>query len=159
MSDAGDEPGENEGADTRGTEPGTSGPESGADRPGSSADPDEETGGSNAARGGVGRLNQYFDALAGERRRYVLYYLSRHGAASVDELARYVVAREAGRSPDSLTEGATGRVASELYHKHLPRLADYGLVEFDPRSEHVRFREPTRTFSTLLWLSRLVEGE
>ncbi|WP_137283396.1 DUF7344 domain-containing protein [Halorussus salinisoli] len=109
--------------------------------------------------GRLPQLNQYFDALANERRRYALYYLSRHGTASEEELARHVVARETGRSPSALSEAEYERAISDLHHKHLPRLADYGLVEFDPRSRMVRFREPTRTLATLLWLSQLVEGE
>lgn len=171
MSDAGDERGTNEsdgrpdesdeGANESDDGTGRAGPEESSAKPGSeeSSPGDEKAGGADSASGSVGRLSQYFDALAAERRRYVLYYLSQRGTASVDELTRYVVARETGRSPDSLSKQASEPVASELYHKHLPRLADYGLVEFDPRSKHARFREPTRTFSTLLWLSRLVEGE
>lgn len=108
--------------------------------------------------GGVEQLSRYFDALADERRRHALYYLRQHGTASLDELARHAVVRETGHPPDERSDDEYERVKSELHHKHLPRLADYGLVEFDPRSEQVRYREPTRLFSTLVWLSRLLEG-
>ncbi|MFC7080902.1 DUF7344 domain-containing protein [Halorussus caseinilyticus] len=144
MSDAGagSDPDENDGDEPGAGGPGTSGPEAGG-----------------PTSGGLPRLDQYFDALSNERRRYALYYLSREEVANEDELARYVAARERGRSPSALSESAYERVRSDLHHKHLPRLADYGLVEFDPRSRVVRFRNPTRTLATLLWLSQLVEGE
>lgn len=116
-------------------------------------------GGRSRTNGGLPRLDRYFDALVDRRRRYALYYLRRHGSASVEELARHVAARETGRPAADLSTDEYEQVQSSLYHNHLPRLADYGLAEFDPRSEMVRFGEPPRTFATLLWLSELAEDE
>lgn len=126
---------------------------------GDESDSDRTDGGARAPDGGMGRLSQYFRALSDDRRRLALYYLSQQGSADLDELARHVAGREAERPPESLAEQEYERAASELYHEHLPLLSDVGLVEFDPRSKHARFREPTRTFASLLWLSRLIEGE
>lgn len=114
--------------------------------------------GADGLAGALPRLNQYFDALSNERRRYLLYYLQGRATASVDDLARAVVARETARPPGSLAEDDYANAMSELHHKHLPRLVDYGLVEYDPRSRQVRFRESNRTFAALLWLSQLLEG-
>jgi DNA-binding transcriptional ArsR family regulator len=135
----------------------------GTDRPDGSDPDDEPDAGSPATRrrsdGGLPALDRYFDALSDRRRRYALYELQRSGSVSEEELARRIAARETGRPADDLAAEDYRRVQSDLHHDHLPRLADYGLVAFDPRSEAVRYEDPPRTFAVLLWLSYLVEGE
>lgn len=43
-----------------------------------------------------------------------------------------------GRVPSR--ERITGEnIAAELHHHHLPKLADAGVIEFDPRSGHFRY--------------------
>lgn len=107
--------------------------------------------------GAFSQLDYYFDALSDQRRRYALYYLSQRDSANVDELARQVTAWEMGRLPATLTAKTYEPTRVELQHNHLPRLADYGLVEFDSRTNEVRFREPTRAFMALLRVSQLIE--
>lgn len=53
-------------------------------------------------------------------------------AISVETLAAELVDRDVG----SLTERSEARL--ELYHVHLPAMADVGAIEFDPRSGMVR---------------------
>lgn len=111
------------------------------------------------ANGGELRLDRYFDALAGSRRRCVLYYLNRHGSANVDELARQVTARETGLSEEDLPEEDYESVRRELHHKHLPKLADCGLIEYDLRSGDTRFHDPPLPFAVLLRISEFIEGQ
>lgn len=91
-------------------------------------------------RGGTreGSLDRLFKLLANERRRRILFYLDgKEGdVASIVELIDYVVVHEA-ESVDDLT---SDEVAIALYHKHLPKLADAGLIEYDARSRTVRYR-------------------
>ena len=83
-------------------------------------------------------MNQLFDVLADERRRRLLCYLHRKDGdvASLVELIDYLVVQEA----DSVADLDTDDVAISLAHKHLPKLADVGLVEYDARSRTVRYR-------------------
>ncbi|WP_254279926.1 DUF7344 domain-containing protein [Haloarcula marina] len=81
-------------------------------------------------------LDTLHRCLANKRRRMILYYLHRteDGVASLDDFVDYIVSQEANSSaPDST------RVAIALYHKHLPMLADCGLIDFDRRTETARY--------------------
>ena len=75
--------------------------------------------------------------LANERRRTVIASLRDMEAetASLDDLVDHVVEQETNSpAPDRET------VAIELYHRHLPMLADHGLVDFDERTKTVSHR-------------------
>lgn len=69
-------------------------------------------------------LNVVLDLLADRRRRYVLYHLREEEETSVDDIADSI-ARWEDRSGQPVRQ----RVETELHHKHLPRLAETGVVE------------------------------
>ena len=85
-------------------------------------------------RSAIPSFDVLFDALSNAHRRYVVAQLSRHdGELRVDELAERLAAWEAERGEPA----APDRVASMLHHVHLPKLADIGLVEYDPEAATV----------------------
>lgn len=80
------------------------------------------------------RLDAQLSALASTECRYVLYYFQ-HGAddaASISELAEFVAANVGAESRE--------RVAIRLHHRALPRLADAGALDYEPREGRVRYR-------------------
>jgi DNA-binding transcriptional ArsR family regulator len=78
--------------------------------------------------------SEVFDALGEPRRRRVLYALSdQSGPTDVQTLAEVLAEREEGRADP----GRIQRVHLTLVHNHLPRLAEAGLVEYDPDGETV----------------------
>jgi DNA-binding transcriptional ArsR family regulator len=81
-------------------------------------------------------LDELFEVLADGHRRHALAYLADtdDGVAAFSELIEHVADDSAGGSTDK------ERVAVGLHHSHLPKLADASLVEYDPRSEVVRYR-------------------
>jgi DNA-binding transcriptional ArsR family regulator len=81
-------------------------------------------------------LNALFEALADVQRRQVLAYLDAmdDDVAAYSDLIEHVADDSAGESTDH------ERVAVRLHHHHLPKLADVGVVEYDARSETVRYR-------------------
>ena len=82
-------------------------------------------------------LDLIFELLSNQRRRYLLYYLSEHETGSVDEIVEYVLTKEAGKE-DRHT------VTISIYHDHIPKLVDAGLLEYDKRSKTVRYwRQPS----------------
>lgn len=71
---------------------------------------------------------EYYDVLRHPRRIRLLAVLgSRPGRLSLAELASAIVEREG----DASTERARREVRVSLVHNHLPRLSEYGLVEWD----------------------------
>ena len=81
-------------------------------------------------------LDQLFEVLADGKRRQLLAYLveTDDDVAAFSELIEHVADDSDGESSDN------ERIAVGLHHTHLPKLADADLVEYDPRSEVVRYR-------------------
>ena len=107
--------------------------------------------------GGVSRLDRYLRTLADEQRRHLLYYLSDNPVTTADELARQVAARGTDRSPSEVPEEECDRMRAKLHHEHLPRLRDYGVVDYDERSRDVRLVDQSQVLSMLLQFCRFVE--
>ena len=71
---------------------------------------------------------EIFPLLAEQRRRLVLHYLSRRvGSVRLADLAEQVARWEGSPTDDNVE-----RVRTNLYHNHLPRLVDWGLIRVDP---------------------------
>lgn len=76
------------------------------------------------------------EILASERRRLVLQVIDDGPTTvSMDDLAEAVAARESPSSPD---HDAIEHVRISLHHKHLPMLADAGVLEYDGETRQVR---------------------
>lgn len=74
-----------------------------------------------------------FDLLSDRRRRYALHYLSEQvGAVELSDLAEQVALCEGDPSTDRFERVCTG-----LFHSHLPRMEDAGVVQYDPTRETV----------------------
>lgn len=83
-------------------------------------------------RGQDRSLTDLYDALANDRRRTTLATLTEvESPVEGETLARYVA--EAEQEPeDGIPEETVERIHATLYHVHLPRLAETGLVTYDP---------------------------
>lgn len=83
--------------------------------------------------GGSLSLDEVFELLADQRRRYVLYTLRDVDHIELEELAENVVARE---NDVPLEEASPERVNSlvvALHHRVLPKLREARLVDYDAR--------------------------
>jgi len=89
-------------------------------------------------------LDAVFECLSEQRRREVIAELRVRGSASLRELVDAVA--HTGDRPE--------RVELELHHRHLPKLADAGLVEYDPQDRVV---EPTDRTAAVDAAARSVE--
>lgn len=106
---------------------------------------DEDTWMESPFRSGAVAVDDAFRVLADRRRRLVVTsLLVSVGGVPVDELVEDVMVH-ADILADDPADART-RLATELYHVHLPKLADAGFVEWDRERELVT---PTAHLSAL----------
>ena len=70
-----------------------------------------------------------YAALSNERRSHALSVLASETPMDVRALAEAVAAREADR--EMVSDEYVKRIHISLYHVHLPKLADLGVIEYD----------------------------
>lgn len=81
-------------------------------------------------------LDALFEVLADRERRCILECLEEND----DDIAAFSDLIERVADSEDPTDAERERIAVSLHHTHLPKLADADLVEYDTRSETVRYR-------------------
>ncbi|WP_247001802.1 DUF7344 domain-containing protein [Halosolutus gelatinilyticus] len=112
-----------------------------------------------ATEGERSRVDELFDALSHRRRRLVLYYLKANEQTTLDELADWVATIEARPNGSEATAEQREAAAIDLFHIHLPKLADLKVIEYDRRSGDARYRDPPETVDQLLRAAAVMEFE
>lgn len=74
--------------------------------------------------------NQMFRALSEQRRRSTLRILQRHRKANLSGIAKEIARMESDGSSSDVPSDAVTAVRIDLYHRHLPILAEAGLVQY-----------------------------
>jgi DNA-binding transcriptional ArsR family regulator len=77
-------------------------------------------------------VSALYAALSHPFRRIVLYRLREREPRSVEELAESVAACATSQRDDAGAPSGEEAVCQRLYHVHLLKLADLGLVTYDP---------------------------
>lgn len=78
------------------------------------------------------QLSLVADALGSIRRRAILSVLiSRDEPVDLDRLVDATWQRETGAEGDALDDAERDRVRTSLYHVHLPKLSELGIVQYD----------------------------
>lgn len=73
-----------------------------------------------------------FSILAHPVRRYVLYYLAELEApVTFDRLATRVAAWQTDSDPETVNSDTLDQIRTVLYHVHLPKLAEVGVITYD----------------------------
>ena len=82
-------------------------------------------------------LDELFEVLANGHRRRLLGYFddTDDDVGAFSDLVEHVADES-----DAVSNDDRERVAVNLHHNHVPKLEDANLVEYDPRSETVRYR-------------------
>ncbi len=126
-----------------------------AESPNSFASPtDTRTPGQRPARLSTDTVHRI---LSSERRRHLLSYLIDwpDDTTSVDEVVDHIT-QEERPTPGPISHRE--RVAIDLHHVHLPKLADAGVIEHDPVAETIRYEAP-EGLATLLAATDEFEAE
>ncbi|MFC4440449.1 MULTISPECIES: DUF7344 domain-containing protein [Natrialbaceae] len=83
-----------------------------------------------------------FGILADERQQYALYYLTDHGGTAIlEKIAKHLAAWENRTTVELATAEMSNRVYAGLHHADLPKLEDYGFIEFDRETGTVTLTE------------------
>lgn len=100
-----------------------------------------------------------FDALRNPRRQFALAYLQQQDRpVTLTELARKLTAWEVGVSLSEIEEDRVEQVQVSLHQTHLPKLANFGLVEYtDDDRRSVRATERIHTLEADMNLDALVK--
>lgn len=82
-----------------------------------------------------------FHILADKHRRYVLYYLNQTSddVIHLEELVEQVATWHPDVSEEADADDQYQRVVIELHHKHLPALAETGIIDYDARSNTIKY--------------------
>ena len=103
-------------------------------------------------------LDEVFELLDRERRRYALYHLAEaEGPVRVEELAEQVAAWEHGTSTDGVPEEAFEDVTLTLVHQHLPKAARAEFVEYDREENVVRLSGSPAEFDVVLSVAKAID--
>lgn len=96
-------------------------------------------------------LDEVFAALGHPRRRYLVYTLANGGSeAMLPELATKIAAWERDIPTGEVSAEDRKRVHASLYHSHVPKLADLGVIEYHEGEDIlVRARNTTQVEAVL----------
>ena len=86
-------------------------------------------------------LDHVYEALGHPRRRYLCYTLLEDEEWTLDELATKIAAWEGDVSEHAVADRQRQQAYVSLYHAHVPKLADDGIISFDPATETIRAAE------------------
>lgn len=94
------------------------------------------------------RFDACLQLVADRRRRRVIQHLRREadGTTSIDELVDQLYRRSA---TDTDRRVDREQFTIQLYHAHLPTLAEHGVVEYDPDRGTVQYRSDEQTEAVL----------
>lgn len=109
------------------------------------------------ADGGRDPIDRILLALSEPRCRYLLYFLDERGDAYIEDVARFIAACERDCDPSESPEDHVEQVKRDLYHVHLPKLADNNIIDYDRRSGAMCFQNPPPNLSSFLELASEVE--
>lgn len=82
--------------------------------------------------------DRFYRALASSHRRRLLYFLLENEASTIDELASVLSGWEITPTGTMQTPKDRAKIRLQLSHNHLPRLAETGLIAYDPDSGTVQ---------------------
>lgn len=99
-----------------------------------------------------------FTTLADPLRRYVLYTLSQQETSvGFETLATRVAAWSKDCSSDAIDGATIETVRAELYHVHLPKLTDIGVITYQDNPGEIDLTGDTEALQPFLEVARQVE--
>ena len=95
-------------------------------------------------------IEPVYEALGHPRRRYLCYTLLENTEWSMTDLATKIAAWENDVPEHAVTEDQREEVYVSLYHAHVPKLVDEGVITFDESTERITTAEHAEQVLTAL---------
>ena len=95
-------------------------------------------------------IETVYEALGHSRRRYLCYTLLEDTEWSLTDLATKIAAWENDVPEHAVTEDQREEVYVSLYHAHVPKLVDEGVITFDDVTETITTAEHAQQVLTAL---------
>jgi len=95
-------------------------------------------------------IEPVYEALGHSRRRYLCYTLLEDTEWSLTDLATKIAAWENDVPEHAVTEDQREEVYVSLYHAHVPKLVDEGVITFDDVTETITTAEHAQQVLTAL---------
>jgi hypothetical protein len=86
-------------------------------------------------------VDHVYEALAHPRRRYLCYTLLEDTRWTLTDLATKIAAWENDVPEHAVTDDTRERAYVSLYHAHVPKLVDEGIITFDGATEMITAAE------------------
>lgn len=83
-------------------------------------------------------VERYLDVLSNRHRRCVLGIIDEENITDREKLARQIAAIDDGQPIEYVSSEVQNQISLELHHKHLPKLDEMGIIEYDPRQGDIR---------------------
>lgn len=95
-------------------------------------------------------LDDLFEILASQRRRYILHCLRKHDSSlALADVADEVAVYENESNITDISAEEIKRVYISLYHTHIPKLAEQGLVTYSQERDLVTLSETGKQLSAI----------
>lgn len=81
------------------------------------------------------KVNRLCEILSDDLRREIIHFFENYhteDTARLETVAEHIADRVPGTDLEEITV--------ELRHRHLPKLDEYGWIDFDPREDGIRYR-------------------
>lgn len=106
----------------------------------------------------MSHLNEVFDLLREDRRRYALYYLERaDGKVPIEELARRIREWEEDPSSYELPRDESEEVRILLEHTDLPKIEEADSIEYRRENDEIAIYDAASEFEIVLSVARAIE--
>lgn len=82
-------------------------------------------------------LNDTYRVLSHPHRKHIVDFLDSHGSVSLPDLAEYLACCEHQEPLDEIPEDDVLSIYISLWHNHIPKMADAGLIRYDQEEDMV----------------------